>query len=436
MKLNQREFLKLCTYGTQEEIEEAINNGASINRRATFKGASIPPLFVAVMERNFDAVKVLMRHKAKAIHGFIAAIIINNKSIAKFLISLGANINCHDVHKRTPLLCAVTANKPEAVKWLINLGADVNKKVGAGFNALTYAAFMYDDSDVQKPDPEIIQILMHAGSDYKEAMLAAIRMNNVELVSLLVKNGADVNEKCAFDQSPLTVAIFNLRNGINIEIIKFLVSNGADVNEILDIGDGIFTTNLNVSISMKAPNVMELLLGYGADPNFRDAKGRTALMYAVLTGDSTLRILLEYGADPNIQDNDGRTALMLAVLDGESEEGVIKSLLEHGADPNIQDKTGLTALMWAIIDRDRSPELFISALIRTGGLHAENGALWFATAVFFAAARREAQLDIVKFLINNGANLEIRDKKGMNAYAHAILNGDDEITEILNSSRS
>ena len=90
--------------------------------------------------------------------------------------------------------------------------------------------------------------------------------------------------------------------------------------------------------------------------------------------------------------------------------------------------------MWAIMDRDRSPEIFISALIRTGGLHAEKGALWFAVAVFFAAARREVQLDIIRILIKSGANLEIRDKKGMNALMCAMLNGDDEIIEILNQS--
>lgn len=435
MKLNQREFLVLCANGNHKQIENAIKNGASVNRRANFNGAPVPPLFVAVMERNFDAIEVLMKHKAKAIYGFIAAIIINNKFIADYLISLGANINCQDIHKRTPLLCAVTANRPEAVRWLISLGADVNFRAGAGYNALTYAAFMFGEDDMPKPNPEIIKILMEAGSDYDEAMLAAIRMNNTYLASLLIKNGADVNKKCTIEQSPLSVAIFNVKNGTGLEMIEFLIKNGADVNEIIDLGDGFFTTNLNVSVSVNSPKAADILLKYGADPDFKDTKGRTALMYAVLTGNEILKAILAHGANPDVQDNDGRTALMLAVIDGDNEEGIIETLIENGAKPDIQDKSGLTALMWAIIDRDRSSEFLISALIRTGGLHAQDGALWFATAVFFAALRRAAQLDIIKILVEKGADIEIRDNKGMNAFMCAMLHDDDEIIEILSLGR-
>lgn len=435
MKMNQREFLQLCARGTYEEIEEAINNGASINRRAMFNGSQMYPLFVAVMKGNREAIEVLIKHRAKAIHGFMAAIIFNEKYLAQYMVYCGADVNSRDAHNRTPLLCAVTANNPEAVKWLIELGANVNIKAGEGYNVLTYAAFMFaEENEYDEQTVKIIRILMTSGADYREAMMAAIRFNDTELVRLFIQNGADVNEDCMPDRSPLTLALLNLQYDNDLTMLKFLLKNGAETNEEFDFGDGILTTNLNISISMNHPIAAEMLLDYGADPNFIDYKGRTPLMYGVLTGRDIAETLLRHGADPDIGDGNGRTALMFAAIDGEIEEGIIKDLLDAGADPDLQDDKGQTALMWAVADRDRSPEILISALIRTGGLRAEKGALWFSAAALFAAGKREAQLNIVKTLIQYGADLTICDNKGVNAFMRAVMNFDDEIAGILKSA--
>jgi uncharacterized protein len=55
--------------------------------------------------------------------------------------------------------------------------------------------------------------------------------------------------------------------------------------------------------------VARLLLARGADPNARDATGRTALAAAAEYGDPELvRVLLQAGADPEHKDAEGRTA--------------------------------------------------------------------------------------------------------------------------------
>ena len=90
MKMKQREFLQLCARGSYEEIEEAINNGASINRRAMYNGTPLPPLFVAVAQSNFEAIEVLLKHKAKPVYGFMAAIMANDKYLAKLFL-FGSN---------------------------------------------------------------------------------------------------------------------------------------------------------------------------------------------------------------------------------------------------------------------------------------------------------------------------------------------------------
>jgi ankyrin repeat protein len=94
------------------------------------------------------------------------------------------------------------------------------------------------------------------------------------------------------------------------------------------------------------------------------AGGITPLMYAALYGDRiSLRALLDLGADPNARNDAGATALMWAVDDLE----ITQLLLERGADANVRSADGRTALV--------------------------------------LAAGRAGSADIVKLLLDRGANL-------------------------------
>ncbi len=138
-----------------------------------------------------------------------------------------------------------------------------------------------------------------------------------------------------------------------------------------------------------------------------------------------------HGANPDIPDNNGRTPLMIAAIDEELEEGVIDDLLEFGADPNIQDNEGMTALMWAVVIKDRSSSFLINALIRTGGFRAKGWKTWCMIPEIYLAAKREIQLTNVKILLENGADVRIKNHEGMTPLSYAVTNFDDEIAEIL-----
>lgn len=454
--MNQKEFLCLCAdqEATEEYMEKAIAEGASVNRKAKYQGAVVAPLFVATMEFNMEGMRILTSHNAKPFPGFLAAMILEDEVLLRYLVEdCHADINCKDVHNRTPLLCAVISNNAQLVKWLVDLGADVNVKVGEGYNALTYAVFMHDDENKGrfdgKPDAKIIKILIEAGADYKEAMLSAIRNNNLKLVRLLVKNGVDISSERPVNNNLISMAILNLQDYGDeaLPLIEFLIKQGADIDglpvfrsgdmkgEDEDDDDLVLTNNINLAVSMESVKCLELLLRNGADPNLRDSRGRSSLMYAVLTSHEVLETLLKYGADPNTGDYENRTPLILAVIDNDADTGVIETLLKYGANPNLKDNSGFTPLLWAVNDRDRSPEIFMSALIRTGAIRAEGSSDWCAVPVMFKILQRERQLEIVRILIKYGADVTIPDRKGISALGWAAMNFDGEITEILKSNK-
>ena len=82
--------------------------------------------------------------------------------------------------------------------------------------------------------------------------------------------------------------------------------------------------------------VVELLLGYGADPNRKSNDGEPPLVAAARTGSSTVvRLLLEHGSDPNGQNYSGATPLMAATSC--QRPAVIALLKQAGAKENVNE---------------------------------------------------------------------------------------------------
>jgi len=76
------------------------------------------------------------------------------------------------------------------------------------------------------------------------------------------------------------------------------------------------------------PEVVELLLEHGANPNVRDYDGYTPLHYAVEGCHvDVARVLLDHGADPTIRNNNGMTPLDY----GRNCEEIIEELRRGGS---------------------------------------------------------------------------------------------------------
>jgi ankyrin repeat protein len=168
---------------------------------------------------------------------------------------------------------------------------------------------------------------------------------------------------------------------------------------------------------------MRVLLDAGADPNARNERKATALLWGI-TDPAKVRLLLDRGADPNIQSVEGRTPLYLAAMQPAGTE-VAKLLLERGADPNGKDLTGRAPLMVAASTGNTDLMRLLVAKGAKVNLSMGSG----ATPLISAAGSRSP--DAVRFLIERGADVNARTKRGGTALDIAASWGSLEIVQML-----
>jgi ankyrin repeat protein len=143
--------------------------------------------------------------------------------------------------------------------------------------------------------------------------------------------------------------------------------------------------------------VVRALLEAGADVNIRDARLDNPFLYAGAEGlPEILKLAYDAGADPTITNRFGGTALIPACERGHVE--IVEYLLnETTVDVNHVNNLGWTCLLEAIILSD-------------GG---------------------ERHQEIVRMVIEHGADVNIADKNGVSPLAHARSRGFTEIEELL-----
>ena len=141
-------------------------------------------------------------------------------------------------------------------------------------------------------------------NDKYTPLMYAIQNDNEEIADILIKSKADVNHKDPRNKfSPLIWAMRSSNKNTKYRMIDKLVKAKADLNA------GLFYA-ANYAVSSED---IEYLIKSGADINAQNEKGWTPLMLAASTGaEQVVLPLLQAGAKVNIKSNDGDTALSLA----------------------------------------------------------------------------------------------------------------------------
>lgn len=258
-------------------------------------------------------------------------------------------IDSRDLSRMTPLMWAAKENPSvEVINFLIDSGASVNATDNRGETAIMKAAG-YNEN------PQVLIALAAAGADPDDSygylgrtplMMAAGLNENPEVAAALLDLGASLTKDDSTVQHWTPLYYASSWNS-NPEVTALLLDRGAPADQrSLRFGR---TPLMEAIVNHAPPEVVEVLLEAGADPEATGPSGVTLLMEAAAFADDPgiIELLVEYGANINRRDDRvGMTALMIACLRS-GEVPIIESFLALGADPDIEDSRGLTAADYA-----------------------------------------------------------------------------------------
>lgn len=217
------------------------------------------------------------------------------------------------------------------------------------------------------------------------------------LLDLLEKRIVDLDINKTSKEGGCNALMFACRN-VNLEVVKSLLLRGGEISKIIDGRKYImkdfrgYTPLMCLFESSKyelneydnVKGIIDCLLNKEYDLlNCKDASGQSALMHAISSGNiKAARYLIEKGASINDVDNEGENALFFAI------------------SKNMFD------ILPCLIECDKKNEAFIYAV--------NNG-----------------NTEIVRYLIDNGAEIDFKDSQGQYALIHAIKNEDREMVSCL-----
>nr|WP_233567070.1 ankyrin repeat domain-containing protein [Cohnella endophytica] len=156
----------------------------------------------------------------------------------------------------------------------------------------------------------------------------------------------------------------------------------------------------------------------GADINTRDENGRTPILAATQGNKvDSVRALIEAGADINLQDDKLDNPFLYAGAEGLLE--IVKLMIDAGADPSITNRYGGTALIPA--SEHGYVEVVKELLTRSKvNVNHVNDLGWTALLeAILLSNGGEKQQQVIKMLIEYGADVRIPDTNGVTPLEHA-----------------
>lgn len=207
----------------------------------------------------------------------------------------------------TPLFVAVGGGRRKTAVKLTRLGSDIDRFSAEGLTALA----------------------------------CAVRKGNVEIACKLLALGAIVDPREPAQKFTVSPLVFAASQN-NMELVQLLLKNGADVESPFAC-----TRPFSEAASCGHLDIMRYLVEQGADPFARNSNGGNALIAVARSygepGHNSSPELLEclineYKLDVNSRKNSTKTALHIAARYGLVEVGHI--LIKNGADVNARVESG------------------------------------------------------------------------------------------------
>ncbi|MEV4561316.1 ankyrin repeat domain-containing protein [Kitasatospora sp. NPDC049285] len=174
-------------------------------------------------------------------------------------------------------------------------------------------------------------------------------------------------------------------------------------------------------------------LAGGANPEARDAGGRTALLLAALADRVALaELLVAAGADPDAQDDRADSPWLVTGVTGSV--AMMRVLLAAGPDLRLVNRSGGVSLIPAA---ERGHVAYVRAVLSETDIEVDhvNRLGWTALleAVILGDGGR-AHAEVVRLLLAAGADPELADADGTTPLQHAQRRGFDALAALIRAA--
>jgi ankyrin repeat protein len=283
----------------------------------------------------------------------------------------------------------------EAVRSLIRAGANVNdvRKPFDKFRPLEMAVRYITDAGV-------VRALVAGGADVNTWTRMPLLLwamyddeEHVAALNILLDAKADVNSKSPDGETVLGRALYTFSTD-HVDLIAKILRLGANPNDkTLQTWTGDHVSPLEYAMAFSnfkhGKEIIELLIQTGADPQ-KWEKAPPLFLALYKDKQDLVKVFLDAGASLNDVDKEERNIFLYAIHKG-AEVSTVKRFLEMGFSPNTHDVKGTTPVMACLKYRNNLGE-----------------------------PHQEMQLqEILKLLIERGADVNAQDKSGLTALIYA-----------------
>ncbi|KAL2830949.1 ankyrin repeat-containing domain protein [Aspergillus pseudoustus] len=358
----------------------------------------------------------------KRLTALFKAVVAGRLSTVRLLLDAGAAVNARASGDDTPLMAAASSGHDEVVMLLLERGADRTALNYSDRPVLSYAleggcGIAIIELLLETTPKDLLDEMDEGGPT---PLGLAAQSGNIPAAKQLLAAGATL-EAGGRSDTPLRVAI----EAEEEEMVRFLLDAGADVNET----PGQYAP-LPLAADLGLDRILALLLERGADPTFVLPWGDVPIDNAIHGHHyRCAKLLLDAGALTSYRtetDDDPVNMLYPLIIMDDDMAIPIAEKLAISEDNHYRGK----ALLWAARDGNRR----IVELSLENGADIEVGAALDPPITPLMIAAMNGHGQIVKLLLQRGANAYFADINGLTALAVAAQRGwVDAVLEIVQS---
>lgn len=275
-----------------------------------------------------------------------------------FILSINLYTNDEFVTSNEFVRACELGNTDIIKEYINNKEIDINTEYcGCEFNhtGLMYAAI--------NGHYEVVKLLLENGANPNikalnggtALILASAKKENTNIINILLDYGSDINAMIEDDKMTGVTSLYYAAYNFFEFNVKTLLERGADPNIEVIVYGQLETSPLIAAAAVGSYTSVKLLIEHGADINYKDSRGYTALDYAIDKGDSEIEELLRSKNAYSKLDEERKINLENLLPDGFTLESLsISGSFLEGVLINNKGDYSYLSIHFTIYDRDNN----------------------------------------------------------------------------------